>query len=352
MLATPTKRGCAPTRCCWSAPGLIEAWPDLADRLFGDARTQPEAGAAERRIFWRCPGKGSAIRRGHDGRPQRRASCRRCSRRCGRASQAARPQGSPKPVAALATALQAARFGVAVWSRGEPRCAGDRDAGRPDRRSEREHALRGLPLAPGDNAHGVLQACGWMTGFPLRTGFGRGYPEHDPWRFDARRLVDAGEADCALWISAYRASRRPPGCATCRMIVLVDSRRRRTSASPSRSAAPASTTTRSCMTCATRHDRGARRAPAPSDAAVGRRRARADRRGACPRGPAVLTRITGGRVIDPANGRDGDRRRLDRRRPHRRRAGRRRGRRDLRRRPARSSWPAASTSTPTSPAAT
>ena len=47
-----------------------------------------------------------------------------------------------------------------------------------------------------------------MTGFPLRTGFGRGVPEHDPWRFEASRLVDSGEADCAVWISAYGA--RPP----------------------------------------------------------------------------------------------------------------------------------------------
>ena len=63
----------------------------------------------------------------------------------------------------------------------------------------------GLPLAPGDNAAGVLQVCGWMTGFPMRTGFGRGFPEHDPWTFDAERLVESGEADCAIWISAYRA---------------------------------------------------------------------------------------------------------------------------------------------------
>ena len=64
----------------------------------------------------------------------------------------------------------------------------------------------GLPLAAGDNALGALQACGWMTGFPMRTGFGRGYPEHDPWRFDAARLVETGEADCVLWISAYSAA--------------------------------------------------------------------------------------------------------------------------------------------------
>jgi formylmethanofuran dehydrogenase subunit B len=61
-----------------------------------------------------------------------------------------------------------------------------------------------LPLAPGDNADGVLQVCGWTTGFPMRTGFGRGYAEHDPWRFESARLVAAGEVDCALWISAYQ----------------------------------------------------------------------------------------------------------------------------------------------------
>ena len=52
----------------------------------------------------------------------------------------------------------------------------------------------------------MLQTCGWMTGFPMRTGFARGHPEHDPWRYDAARLVDSGEADGALWISAYRAA--------------------------------------------------------------------------------------------------------------------------------------------------
>jgi formylmethanofuran dehydrogenase subunit B len=67
----------------------------------------------------------------------------------------------------------------------------------------------GFPIAPGDNAVGVLQACGWMTGFPMRTGFGRGYPEHDPWRFDGVRMVADREADCVLWISAFRAAPPP-----------------------------------------------------------------------------------------------------------------------------------------------
>src|SRR6185437_7629495 len=64
----------------------------------------------------------------------------------------------------------------------------------------------GLPLAPADNAAAVLQASGWMTGLPPRPGFARGAGEHDPWRFDAVRLVESGEADCAVWISAWSAT--------------------------------------------------------------------------------------------------------------------------------------------------
>ena len=62
-----------------------------------------------------------------------------------------------------------------------------------------------LPLAAADNAVGVLAACGWMTGLPVRTGFGSGAPIHDPWRFDAERLIASGETDCVLWISAFGA---------------------------------------------------------------------------------------------------------------------------------------------------
>jgi formylmethanofuran dehydrogenase subunit B len=67
-----------------------------------------------------------------------------------------------------------------------------------------------LPLAAPDNCAGVLAACGWMIGFPMRTGFGTGAPLHDPWRFDAERLIASGETDCAFWISSFGA--RLPTC--------------------------------------------------------------------------------------------------------------------------------------------
>jgi formylmethanofuran dehydrogenase subunit B len=132
-----------------------------------------------------------------------------------RAHIADRPAGktsvSAKAIVDLATQLKAARFGVAVWSASdldplviEMLCGLVADLNAHTR-------FTGVPIAPGDNAVGVLQACGWMTGFPMRTGFGRGYPEHDPWRFDGARMVAARETDCVLWVSAYRAETPPWG---------------------------------------------------------------------------------------------------------------------------------------------
>jgi formylmethanofuran dehydrogenase subunit B len=202
-LTTPNEARLRADTLLLVGPGLTEAWPDLAARLFTRPQA-PEAGAAERRIFWLCPGKRTAS---HPAVKVIQAGDLPALLAVLRAHLAGRPAGKvSKPVAELATALRAARFGVAVWSAatlGE--LAIEMLFGLID---DLNAATRfsALPLGPGDNARGVMQTCGWMTGFPMRTGFGRCYPEHDPWRFDASRLVADGEADCALWISAYRTA--------------------------------------------------------------------------------------------------------------------------------------------------
>jgi formylmethanofuran dehydrogenase subunit B len=193
--------------------GLPDVWPDLRAHALA-----PPAAGARRRIFWLCPGDAAprgplGVDRGAgveietvsgaaEALPGMLAALR------------ARVNGRPAGLAgaglreidALATALQSATFGVAVW------CAARLDALTIEMLSglvadlNAKTRFTGLPLAPGDNAAGVLQVCGWMTGFPMRTGFARGFPEHDPWRFEADRLINSGEADCALWISAYQAA--------------------------------------------------------------------------------------------------------------------------------------------------
>lgn len=127
-----------------------------------------------------------------------------------RARLAGRPAGKTgilaKTIEELAKLLKAAQYGVAVWSAAaldalviEMLCGIVDDL-------NAETRFAGFSDPPGDNVVGVLQTCGWMTGFPMRTGFGRGYPEHDPWRFDGKRMVTSGEADCVMWISSYRAA--------------------------------------------------------------------------------------------------------------------------------------------------
>lgn len=170
-------------------------------------------GDAARRVFWLCPGgeltkplpnaiSFTPIGKRPNELPPLLAALR--------ARISGRPMGR-SPVASKAldeasAALKSAQFGVAIWSAEaldalaiEMLCGLVSDLNAATR-------FAGLPLAPGNNAMGVLQTCGWMTGMPMRTGFGRGFPEHDPWLFDSRRLIDNGETDCVVWISGYRAA--------------------------------------------------------------------------------------------------------------------------------------------------
>jgi formylmethanofuran dehydrogenase subunit B len=204
MVTTPTEARVRGYVLLLAGPLPRDAWPGLASA----------AANGDRQIVWLCRGRARrdvhgakvhTLGRDADAMPAIVAALRACVAR--------RPVGAlpvaAKALAAAAARLQSARFGVAVWSAAalgtltiEMLCGLVKDLNATTRFS-------GLPLPPGDNALGVLQACGWMTGFPPRTGFGRGLAEHDPWRFDARRLVESGEADCVLWISAYRPAAPP-----------------------------------------------------------------------------------------------------------------------------------------------
>jgi formylmethanofuran dehydrogenase subunit B len=127
-----------------------------------------------------------------------------------RARLAGRPVGSaPLPdrsLDALAATLQEAKFGVAIWSSWDLDALAIETLAGLVQDLNRATRFSCLPLPPSDNATGVAMALTWLTGFPSNIGFGRGAVEHDPWRFDAARLALSGEADLALWISAYRDS--------------------------------------------------------------------------------------------------------------------------------------------------
>ena len=117
---------------------------------------------------------------------------------------------APPSVELLAAALQQAKFGVALWSAAELEPLAIEAIHGLVRDLNETTRFSTLSAPPPDNGLGVQQVCGWMTGFPLRTGFVRGAPAHDPWRYDARRLVAAGETDCLIWVSAFEDGAPPP----------------------------------------------------------------------------------------------------------------------------------------------
>jgi formylmethanofuran dehydrogenase subunit B len=208
MTTTPSEAGLHADVLLLAGPVPHEEWPQLAPAM-RDKGSQS--------MIWLCPeradrsgtvseAKMPAIGRKPDDLPALLAALR--------VTLAGRPvERAPVPakaLAKLAAQLQAARFGVAVWSAAtldaltiEMLCGLIKDLNAKTRFS----GLSSLP--PSYNALGVLQVCGWMSAFPPRTGFARGFAEHDPWRFETRRLVASGEVDCVVWISAF-GSGRPP----------------------------------------------------------------------------------------------------------------------------------------------
>jgi formylmethanofuran dehydrogenase subunit B len=106
----------------------------------------------------------------------------------------------PADYRAAADLLRGAKFGAAVYSPallGAPALemvlglAGDLNAG---------HRFSTVALPAPANGEAAMQICGWLFGVPLRSRWMDGGAKHDPWRFDARRLVETREADAALWI--------------------------------------------------------------------------------------------------------------------------------------------------------
>jgi formylmethanofuran dehydrogenase subunit B len=125
-----------------------------------------------------------------------------------RARAHGRPLAADMDVARLdevVALLKAASFGVALWSPAELDALSIETLMGLVKELNAETRWAGMSIAADPTITGCAAASGFMAALPLRVGFGAGYPEHDPWRFDARRLVAAGEVDAALWVSGFGA---------------------------------------------------------------------------------------------------------------------------------------------------
>src|SRR5579872_596434 len=222
MLTTPGEARVRADLVLLVGDGLTDIWPALSERLLA-LPARPEGVDVKRRIIWLAPQADAKIP-GFDGDVEILAAGLGVTLAANLAALRARAKNRPitnrrtarsgLPLSALdsiATAIKAARFGVAVWTAASLGALEIEMLNGLVRDLNETTRFSTLPLSPPDNGAGVLAACGWMTGFPMRTGFGAGAGVHDPWRFDAGRLVASGETDCVLWISAFGAA--PPAWA-------------------------------------------------------------------------------------------------------------------------------------------
>jgi formylmethanofuran dehydrogenase subunit B len=124
---------------------------------------------------------------------------------------------------ALAERLHAARYGAIVWDAAAFPAAEREPVATLVLQMLRQATLQtrcvGLPLGGGDNAQGAAQAMLWQAGWPGRLSFAGGVPAHDPWLYDAERMIAAGEADALLWVAAVTPS--PPPAAAPPTVALV-----------------------------------------------------------------------------------------------------------------------------------
>jgi formylmethanofuran dehydrogenase subunit B len=188
-------------------PDLDRIWPDLRSLLRCPA--EPAEERVKRRIYWLCPGRKPPNADGLDietfGRDAGRlAEFLSVLRARIRKRPVAMSGAIPRQLDQLVGQLQSARFGVAIWSAQTIEAMPLEMLNGIVRDLNETTRFSSLPLCCPDNAAGVLATCGWITGYPMRSAFGRGQADHDPWRYAAARLDASGEIDCTLWLSAYR----------------------------------------------------------------------------------------------------------------------------------------------------
>jgi formylmethanofuran dehydrogenase subunit B len=211
MLTTPGEARVRADVVLLVGDGLLQGWPQLIERLLRPP-ARPEGADVKRRIVWLAPQAEARIP-GFDGDIEVVAAGLGAMLAANLAALRARVKGRPvaqtkiplPALDALIGVVKGARFGVAVWTAASLGALEIEMLNGLVRDLNETTRFSTLPLSAPDNGAGVLAACGWTTGFPMRTGFGPGVPIHDPWRFDAERLVASGETDCVLWISAFGA---------------------------------------------------------------------------------------------------------------------------------------------------
>lgn len=124
-----------------------------------------------------------------------------------------RVRNSDPGLAALAERLHAARYAVLVWEAGALPAHGALLAEALNRivgTLNRHTRAASFGLGGSDGGYTVNHVFTWLSGLPLRTRAGPQGLEHEPLRFDTRRLLANHGVDGMLWIASFDPEQLPP----------------------------------------------------------------------------------------------------------------------------------------------
>ena len=74
----------------------------------------------------------------------------------------------------------------------------------------RKTRFAGFSLAGNDGGVSALNVCAWQSGYPIRVGFNKGYPEYDPYKYSTRNVLKTKEVDTLIWISSFGSDNTIP----------------------------------------------------------------------------------------------------------------------------------------------
>ncbi|MDZ7736049.1 MAG: hypothetical protein U5P41_08045 [Gammaproteobacteria bacterium] len=126
----------------------------------------------------------------------------------------------------LAEQLHNARYSVIVWAPGElPEANGEAIIESICNLIETLNvSTRSSGFILGGQNAGTTAAnvTAWLTGYPLRISFARGYPEYDPVAYSTASMLESGAADSIVWLSTLNADNKMPSTSI-PSVVIADS---------------------------------------------------------------------------------------------------------------------------------
>jgi formylmethanofuran dehydrogenase subunit B len=204
----------------------IEAnFPRFFERFIWTEETLFGGETARREIIYLGAAPSGAAANAPDGRAPWVISCERAGLPEAAAALSALAQGAElradsaggvalSDLRAVIDRLKQARYGVVTWA------AGQLDFPHAELTVQqlckmvvalnRETRCSALPLGGQDGDRTASQVAAWISGYPTRVSYARGYPEYDPYHNSAARLLAEGAADALAWVSSLSLTPPPP----------------------------------------------------------------------------------------------------------------------------------------------